>query len=151
MRPIDKKWKIGFGYGEKYPPELQKILKIKYHKGVDYFCPNGASVLCPVFGVISEVGENKYKGKYIIIRFDILQGLSKSIYRFIAMHLSKILITEISPIVKVSKGSIIAKTGDTGTFYDGRLHPHCHCQIDKFDKGRKIWTDIDHTFIFGKV
>jgi murein DD-endopeptidase MepM/ murein hydrolase activator NlpD len=147
-RPFDEKYKIGFGYKEAYPPTIQKLLKIKYHKGYDYFTPIGTKLFNPVYGTITEIGERKYMGKYIKIRFEVLQGLAKSIYRFVAMHLSEIKINTISSKT-IAKGELLALSGDTGTFYDGRYHQHCHCQIDKWDRDKEIWVDVDPAFIFG--
>lgn len=148
-RPVDKKYRIGFGYHKEYPKVLQQSLGIKYHKGVDYFCPIGAKIINPVYGNLIEIGEKKYMGKYMVIKFTVLQGLAKSTYRFIAMHLSRLQFSKVMPTTTIAKGELLALSGDSGTFYDGRFHPHCHCQIDKWIKDKQVWNDVDPSFIFG--
>jgi len=147
MRPVNDKYKIGFGYGEEYPIELQKSLGINKHKGVDYYTIKGIKVISPVNGILTEIGEKALMGKYIIIGFESM----KKKFRFTAMHLSKVLIENVSPVMKVKKEQVIALTGDTGTFYNGRKHPHCHCQIDKWDEKEMKWVDVNPSFVFGKV
>jgi murein DD-endopeptidase MepM/ murein hydrolase activator NlpD len=151
MRPCNKKYPILFNYGEMYPKGLRHLTKNGKHHGVDYGTPVGTPIENPVYGNIIELGEKKFMGKYVIVKFELLQGLAKSTYRFIAMHLSKHVIAKVMPTTTISKGEVLALSGDTGTFYDGRFHPHCHCQIDKWDRVSKTWSDVDPSFIFGKT
>lgn len=85
--------------------------KLSFHNGNDVAAAIGTEVLCPVDGEVKEVYTHETGGLTLIVG---VGGM-----RFGFCHLSKVFF----PVgTKVTKGSLIGLTGNTGR----STGPHCH-------------------------
>lgn len=86
------------------------------HKGIDIGIPTGSSVLATYGGVVKFVGSNSARGKYVVIYHDDID--LTSVYQHLSSYSVKV-------GQKVSKGQIIAKSGNTGK----STGPHLHFEL----------------------
>lgn len=101
--------KITSKFGERIHPITKKK---SFHNGIDIACFVGTPVYCPVTGKVSEVWETKTGGLCMSI-------VSLENVRFGFAHLSK----QINKVGdRVTKGDIIALTGNTGASTGPHLH-----------------------------
>ena len=83
-----------------------------WHRGIDIACSNGSNVYASKSGTIAYVGSDGSRGKYVII--DHGNG-----YYSEYQHLSTVLKSKGN---KVTQGTVIAKSGDTGSAGSYHLH-----------------------------
>ena len=150
-RPIDKDFAYGFGYGLDYPPALAHLTLDGKHHGQDILTPVGSIIYSPSDFILSEYGSAtnppvSYYGLYLIGKFWRLEGLSKSQYRFICMHLSRTFLKRISIGSLIKENSVIALSGESGT---AQGHPHLHFEVQKYIN--KKWAHVDPAFLIGKA
>ncbi|WP_298769830.1 peptidoglycan DD-metalloendopeptidase family protein [uncultured Shewanella sp.] len=86
--------------------------RIAPHNGTDFATPIGTQVIAPGDGVVTMVTNHPYAGKYIVIDYG-------SKYRTRFLHLSKALVRKGQ---KVTRGQVIALTGNTGRITGPHLH-----------------------------
>lgn len=86
------------------------------HKGIDIGIPTGSSVLATYGGVVKFVGSNSARGKYVVIYHDDID--LTSVYQHLSSYSVKVGQT-------VSKGQVIAKSGNTGK----STGPHLHFEL----------------------
>lgn len=106
MRVIEGRISSGFG-SRKHPITGER----SFHNGVDVAAAIGTEVLSPIDGEVKQVYEHRTGGLTLIIGNESM--------RFGFCHLSKVYFPA---GVKVTKGSLIAATGNTGR----STGPHCH-------------------------
>ena len=137
MRPCDKKFKMHFGYGLPYPPELAHITKDGRHHGYDYLTPEGTPILSPVKGVLTLKTTGPKIGNMIGVKFRKVEGLRVVQYRVLLMHLSQFKTTKAIGDA-VNEGDLLGLSGDTGS---AAGHPHLHLQMERYDGIN--WRDLD--------
>ncbi|MGB5850067.1 MAG: M23 family metallopeptidase [Ignavibacteriaceae bacterium] len=109
--------------GSRFGIRSHPILKIrKMHTGIDFVVNTGAPVYAPGKGKVVFIGRNGGYG--LEIRID--HGFG---YRTRYAHLSKVLVKRGQ---KISRGDLIAKTGNSGL----TTGPHLHYEISH--NGRKL-------------
>lgn len=86
------------------------------HKGIDIGIPTGSSVLATYGGVVKFVGSSSARGKYVVIYHDEID--LTSVYQHLSSYSVKVGQT-------VSKGQVIAKSGNTGK----STGPHLHFEL----------------------
>lgn len=145
MLPCDKQYPITFPYGVLYPINLQHLTLDHKHHGIDYGTPVGSVIYSPCNCVLSEKGQKEYFGNYAIFKFWRLEGLGKSTYRYIVMHLDRNLLTRVRIGQSVSEDQVIGLSGESGS---AEGHPHLHFEAQKLDKG--AWKHCDPSFLIGK-
>lgn len=85
-------------------------------KGIDIGIPTGSSVLATYSGVVKFVGSTSARGKYVVIYHDDIDLVS------VYQHLSSY---SVKAGQTVSKGQVIAKSGNTGK----STGPHLHFEL----------------------
>lgn len=114
-RPYKGEFEITSPYGERVHPVTGVK---KFHKGIDVAMPEGTELYlpcdCEVTEHINQGGLETGFGRYIIARHKTGQG---TIIRFIFAHLSEVLETG-----KLTQGTLVAKSGNTGTSTGAHLH-----------------------------
>lgn len=115
FRPVAKEFPVSspFGWRDKPTP--------KYHKGIDFACPEGTPVKAMIGGIIYKVGWEKEE--------DHSQGYGlrvwqKSVYDDMNLylwygHMSKI---NIVPGINVNAGDVLGLSGNTGSSTGAHLH-----------------------------
>lgn len=99
----------------KFGKRIHPITKQEiFHNGVDIGCPIGSEILSPVNGEVKNVYDHIAGGKTVIV--------GDEDKRFGFCHLSRIFFPKGT---KITKGSIIALSGNTGK----STGPHCHFTI----------------------
>lgn len=84
----------------------------KMHTGTDFKAPRGAYVQAPANGEVIEVGDDKKRGKFVVLRHD-------DVYTTRYFHLDAVLV----PVGQVLRiGKEIGKVGDTGIAKGVHLH-----------------------------
>ncbi|MHC1781031.1 MAG: M23 family metallopeptidase [Bacteroidales bacterium] len=102
--------RISSPFGERIHP----VTRIKsFHNGVDIATPVGTPVYTPVDAFVAQVYDHELGGKSIILK-DINSG-----DRYGFCHLSEQLV---KPGDRIQKGTIIAKSGNTGRSTGPHLH-----------------------------
>jgi murein DD-endopeptidase MepM/ murein hydrolase activator NlpD len=86
------------------------------HKGIDIGVPTGSSVLATYDGVVKFVGSNSARGKYVVVYHNDID--LTSVYQHLSSYSVKVGQT-------VSKGQMIAKSGNTGK----STGPHLHFEL----------------------
>ncbi|WP_376708435.1 peptidoglycan DD-metalloendopeptidase family protein [Shewanella surugensis] len=95
------------------PKRLHPVTgRISPHNGTDFATPIGTKVIAPGDGVVTMVTNHPYAGKYIVIDYG-------NKYRTRFLHLSKALVRKGQ---KVTRGQVIALTGNTGRITGPHLH-----------------------------
>lgn len=118
------------GFGLRYHP----ILKVrKMHDGIDIITDRGTPVYAPGNGTVVFVG---YRGGYGLA-VEINHGFG---YNTLYAHLSKTLVKEGQ---KVERGSLIAKTGNSGLSSGPHLHYEVHHNGIKQDPERFFFDDMN--------
>jgi hypothetical protein len=117
--PVPAGTRISSKYGPREKAAADAAKKGKkissFHKGLDYAVPIGTRVSAAGNGVVTETGNHRDYGLYIIIS----HGSKSTLYG----HLSKI---SVSRGQKVSAGDAIGLSGDTG---QGVTGPHLHFEV----------------------
>lgn len=149
-RPVDTEFAFGFGYGQKYPADLAHLTLDGKHHGQDILTPIGSLLYSPIDATLNEFGQSKtapvsYYGLYIIAKFTRLEGLFKSQYRYICMHLSRTFLKRLKIGDLIRQDQPLGETGDTGS---AAGHPHLHFETQKLVKG--VWVHCDPSFLIGK-
>lgn len=142
MRPVNENYKMHFGFGEAYPPELAHLTIDGKHHGFDYLTPTGTEVFASVDGVINFVGWKRGYGKCIYIKFW-TGKIFKKTYRLILAHLSAIEPT-LKVGQKIKKTKQVACSGDSGMATN---HPHLHLQCEQLIDGQ--WIPVNPHFVTG--
>lgn len=93
------------------------------HKGLDIAAPEGTAIQSVLPGQIKEAQENESYGKYVIV--DHGNGI-ETLYA----HCSELLV---QPGDAVSRGTPIAKVGETGKATAAHLHLEIHLQGEPYD------------------
>lgn len=94
--------------------------KISPHNGVDFAMPIGTPIISTGDGQVERVANHRYAGKYLVIK-------EFGPYSTRYLHLSKILVHRGQ---KISRGQIIAYSGNTGR----STGPHLHYELRINDK-----------------
>ena len=116
--PTEKRFRISSSFN---PRRLNPVTKrISPHNGVDFATPVGTKVISTGDGVVLRVATHRYAGKYVVIKEF---GAFSTRY----LHLSKILVRKGQ---KVSRGQVIALSGNTGR----STGPHLHYELHINDK-----------------
>ena len=143
MRPVPKIYKMHFGFGEDYPPELKSLTKDGKHHGFDYLTPSGTLGSAGVDGVLNHIGFLRGYGLAVIVKFWTGSLWWKKQYRVIMAHLSYILtLKRVGEKVKKTENLYI--TGDSGT---AKGHPHLHVEVQEYTEVG--WVAIDPSFAVG--
>lgn len=146
-RPCDKQYKMHFGYGIQYPPELRWVTKDGKHHGYDYLTPLGCNIYSPCEGVLTMKEKTPKAGLHVAVKFWRLEGLAKTAYRFTFMHLSKAI--EHKKIGDtIMEGEVIGVSGDSGS---AKGHPHLHLGLERYDSKAGTWAVIDPILLTGLV
>ncbi|WP_372870644.1 peptidoglycan DD-metalloendopeptidase family protein [Shewanella sp.] len=90
--------------------------RVSPHNGADFATPIGTKVVAPGDGVVTMVTDHKFAGKYVVIEHG-----NKFRTRF--LHLSKALVRKGD---RVSRGQVIALSGNTGRSTGPHLHYEFH-------------------------
>jgi len=149
IRPVDPEYFYGFGYGEKYPPELAHLTKDGKHHGRDILTPVGSTFYCPVDCDLYWAGTGRakpeaYFGLHLIGKFWRREGLAIATYRWIAMHLSKTMVRRVNGKLKANQ--VVGLTGDSGS---AKNHPHLHFEAQKLVGG--VWVPVNPAFLIGEA
>ncbi|WP_223293084.1 MULTISPECIES: peptidoglycan DD-metalloendopeptidase family protein [Shewanella] len=86
------------------------------HNGTDFATPIGTKVVAPGDGIVSLVTDHRFAGKYVVIEHG-------NNYRTRYLHLSKSLVHKGQ---RVSRGQVIALSGNTGRITGPHLHYEFH-------------------------
>ena len=86
------------------------------HNGTDFATPIGTKIIAPGDGIVSMVTDHRYAGKYVVIEHG-------NKYRTRYLHLSKALVHKGQ---RVSRGQVIALSGNTGRITGPHLHYEFH-------------------------
>ncbi|WOT07014.1 peptidoglycan DD-metalloendopeptidase family protein [Shewanella sp. DAU334] len=86
------------------------------HNGTDFATPIGTKIIAPGDGVVSLVTDHRFAGKYVVIDHG-------NKYRTRYLHLSKSLVHKGQ---RVSRGQVIALSGNTGRITGPHLHYEFH-------------------------
>lgn len=108
---VGMRHQVNSGFGTRWDPITKAAYS--YHSGIDLYAPMGTSVATTYSGTVYQTGYSTGSGNYIYV--DHGYGV-KTFY----CHLSEILVTKGQD---VTQGTIIAKSGNTGTRTTG---PHLH-------------------------
>ncbi len=117
LKPIDGK--ITSTFGKRLHPVYRRVL---FHEGIDFSAKTGTNVYAPGNGVVISTGYNFGYGKKIVID----HGFG---YKTVYAHLSRSLVRKGQ---KVTRGDVIALSGNTGI----STGPHLHYEVHK--NNRKI-------------
>jgi len=90
--------------------------RVSPHNGTDFSVPIGTKVVAPGDGVVSLVTDHQFAGKYVVIEHG-------GKYRTRYLHLSKSLVRKGQ---RVSRGQVIALSGNTGRSTGPHLHYEFH-------------------------
>lgn len=113
-------WNAGVGYQFGGGPHVRGVVGfceqvlVSNLVALDFSLPGGTEVLASGSGIVSQVGEEAIGGKFVIV--DHGDGWYTRYY-----HLSQILVTQGQ---RVSQGTLIAKSGNSGTGAGGIYHLH---------------------------
>ena len=143
MRPCDKKYKMHFGFGEFYPPELRYLTHDQKHHGQDYSCPKGSRIFASVDGKLLAKEFRRGYGFCVIIGFH--QGfILKTQYRLILAHLERFL-TKRCVGEKIGKHEVVGLSGNSGM----STGPHLHAEVQV--KTKNGWVACDPAFAIGNT
>ena len=117
LKPINGR--VTSGFGTRHHPIYKRRL---HHDGIDFSAPTGTKVYAPGNGIVRYTGYNFGYGKKIVID----HGFG---YKTVYAHLSKSLVKRGQ---RVTRGDVIALSGNTGI----STGPHLHYEIHK--NNRKI-------------
>ncbi|CAM2771696.1 peptidoglycan DD-metalloendopeptidase family protein [Shewanella amazonensis] len=112
--PLDKSFRMSsrFNPVRKHPVTG----RVSPHNGADFATPIGTKVVAPGDGVVTMVTDHKFAGKYIVIEHG-------NKFRTRYLHLSKSLVRKGD---RVSRGQVIALSGNTGRSTGPHLHYEFH-------------------------
>ncbi|WP_407695878.1 peptidoglycan DD-metalloendopeptidase family protein [Shewanella sedimentimangrovi] len=112
--PLAKQYKLSSRYNprRKHPVTGH----VSPHNGTDFATPIGTKVVAPGDGVVVMVTDHQFAGKYIVIEHG-------NKYRTRYLHLSKALVHKGQ---RVSRGQVIALSGNTGRSTGPHLHYEFH-------------------------
>ncbi|MCW8796421.1 MAG: M23 family metallopeptidase [Chlorobium sp.] len=115
LKPIDGK--ITSTFGKRRHPIYKRVL---FHEGIDFSAKTGTNIYAPGNGVVIFTGYHFGYGKKIVID----HGFG---YKTVYAHLSRSLVHKGQ---KVTRGDIIALSGNTGI----STGPHLHYEVHKYNR-----------------
>ena len=110
----------------------------EFHNGIDIGVPDGMSVYCGMDGTVSDVGTDSYYGTYICI-----SNSAGFLVKY--AHLGE---TSVTNGQAISKGTIIGKTGHSGTCVDSHLHLEVTCNGIYYNP--MFYFDAEHATLYGE-
>ena len=112
--PLEKRYRISSSFN---PNRRHPVTgRVSPHNGTDFAVPIGTKVVAPGDGVVTLVTNHRFAGKYIVIEHG-------NKYRTRYLHLSKPLVHKGQ---RVSRGQVIALSGNTGRSTGPHLHYEFH-------------------------
>ncbi len=112
--PLQKNYRISSHFNRhRHHPVTGRVSP---HNGTDFATPIGTKIVAPGDGIVSLVTEHRFAGKYVVID----HGKK---YRTRYLHLSKPLVHKGQ---RVSRGQVIALSGNTGRITGPHLHYEFH-------------------------
>jgi murein DD-endopeptidase len=112
--PLQKNYRISSRFDRhRHHPVTGRVAP---HNGTDFATPIGTKILAPGDGIVSMVTDHRYAGKYVVIEHG-------NKYRTRYLHLSKALVHKGQ---RVSRGQVIALSGNTGRITGPHLHYEFH-------------------------
>ena len=117
LKPINGR--VTSGFGHRHHPIYKRRI---HHDGIDFAAPTGTKVYAPGNGVVHYTGYNFGYGKKVVID----HGFG---YKTVYAHLSRSLVKKGQ---KITRGDVIALSGNTGI----STGPHLHYEVHK--NNRKI-------------
>ena len=123
--PLASNYNLTSSYGRR---TLDGGSTYEFHSAVDISAGNGTNVLCPTTATYAHSGRDaKYGcGYFLIIETeDVVNQNSNQKLRLLFQHLmqdAKVTYPDITEVATISQGTLIAKTGDSGT--PGSYHLH---------------------------
>lgn len=123
--PLASNYNLTSSYGRR---TLDGGSTYEFHSAVDISAVNGTNVLCPTTATYAHSGRDaKYGcGYFLIIETeDVVYQNSNQKLRLLFQHLmqdAKVTYPDITEVATISQGTLIAKTGDSGT--PGSYHLH---------------------------
>lgn len=154
MRPVPKQYEVSFGYGKKYPSNLQYLTADGKHHGIDYATPKGTPVIRGVDGIHYYAGYLRGYGFCVITKFTTGALLWKKVYRLILAHLDRITTTKRIG-EKVGKWEQIGLSGASGAYYydpdQKKMRNFYHLHAEVQEKTSVGWVSIDPAFAIGNT
>jgi murein DD-endopeptidase MepM/ murein hydrolase activator NlpD len=88
---------------------------LQFHNGIDIATPRNTEIICPADGIVIEVNSNAIAGNYLRIQHNcgLITGYA---------HLNKVIVKTNQ---EVTKGQVVALTGNTGLSTGPHLHFTC--------------------------
>lgn len=123
--PITGNYKITSAYGVRTDPYLGRLSQ---HEGLDFSAPVGTIILASGNGIVDKISFDREYGNYIEIKH--LHG-----YKTKYAHASEVLVEKNQ---KVSRGTPIAKVGNSGRSTGPHLHYEVMQDAGLFKSDRKI-------------
>ncbi|WP_414819975.1 peptidoglycan DD-metalloendopeptidase family protein [Shewanella colwelliana] len=112
--PLQRKYRISSRYNpHRHHPVTGRTAP---HNGTDFATPIGTKIVAPGDGIVSLVTDHRFAGKYVVIEHG-------NKYRTRYLHLSKALVHKGQ---RVSRGQVIALSGNTGRITGPHLHYEFH-------------------------
>ncbi|MFT5788367.1 MAG: murein DD-endopeptidase [Shewanella sp.] len=112
--PLSKNYRLSSRFNpNRHHPVTGRIAP---HNGTDFATPIGTKVIAPGDGIVSLVTDHRFAGKYVVIEHG-------NKYRTRYLHLSKSLVHKGQ---RVSRGQVIALSGNTGRITGPHLHYEFH-------------------------
>ncbi len=112
--PLERNYRISSNFNpHRHHPVTGRISP---HNGTDFATPIGTKVIAPGDGIVSLVTDHRFAGKYVVIEHG-------NKYRTRYLHLSKALVHKGQ---RVSRGQVIALSGNTGRITGPHLHYEFH-------------------------
>jgi murein DD-endopeptidase len=112
--PLQKNYRISSSFDRnRHHPVTGRVT---HHNGTDFATPIGTQIVAPGDGIVSLVTKHPYAGTYVVIDHG-------NKYRTRYLHLSKALVHKGQ---RVSRGQVIALSGNTGRVTGAHLHYEFH-------------------------
>jgi murein DD-endopeptidase len=112
--PLQAKYRISSSFDRnRHHPVTGRVT---HHNGTDFATPIGTKIVAPGDGIVSLVTKHRFAGTYVVIEHG-------NKYRTRYLHLSKALVHKGQ---RVSRGQVIALSGNTGRVTGPHLHYEFH-------------------------
>lgn len=112
--PLQKNYRISSSFDRnRHHPVTGRVT---HHNGTDFATPIGTNIVAPGDGIVSMVTKHRFAGTYVVIDHG-------NKYRTRYLHLSKALVHKGQ---RVSRGQVIALSGNTGRVTGPHLHYEFH-------------------------
>lgn len=112
--PLQKNYRISSNFNRnRHHPVTGRVT---HHNGTDFATPIGTKIVAPGDGIVSLVTKHRFAGTYVVIEHG-------NKYRTRYLHLSKALVHKGQ---RVSRGQVIALSGNTGRVTGPHLHYEFH-------------------------